>query len=147
MIDIELVLKSIQVTGGDGFLSESWTVPCEIISQSLLGAGPPDEDAPPAYGGDPHPHPPQNWNQPLPKLGFSDFANEEAELEDPARGNDNLEENQQDHHQQQNEGGWDAWPIAVLEEPILPQEGLWAADAPNLEGFLGLAGLGKEELP
>lgn len=37
VLDLDQVPKSTQITDGDGFLSESWTVPCEIIYQTLLG--------------------------------------------------------------------------------------------------------------
>lgn len=89
VIDLELVPKSIQITDGDGFHSESWTVLCEIIFQSLLGAGPLGEDAPPADRGDSHPHPPQNWNHPLPEPGFGAPANGEADPEGPVGGTHN----------------------------------------------------------
>lgn len=46
VLDLDHVPKSIQITNGDGFLSESWIVSCEIVYQTLLGGGPPDEDSP-----------------------------------------------------------------------------------------------------
>lgn len=66
VIDLDQVPKSIKITNEDGFLSECWTVPCEIISQSMLRGGPPDKDDPPTDRGDPHLPPPQNWLQQLP---------------------------------------------------------------------------------
>lgn len=75
VIDLELIPNSIKITEGDDFLSESWTIPCLILAQNLLGAGPPDEDDPPEDGGNPHPPPPQPWDQPPPLPEFGNDNN------------------------------------------------------------------------
>ncbi|KQJ88518.1 hypothetical protein BRADI_4g19065v3 [Brachypodium distachyon] len=45
---------SIQVSHGNDFTGESWTVPIYIVSQRLMGIEPPEEDAPPNNGDTPH---------------------------------------------------------------------------------------------
>lgn len=134
VIDVELVPKSIQITDGDGFLSESWTILCEIISQSILGASPPEEDDPPADGGDPHPFPPQPWHQPPPKPGIDDPLDEEADPQrpdGPAEGNQDPEFGQQGQLQLQLGELWNAWPLVVLEAPNQSDEDMWEEPALN----------------
>jgi hypothetical protein len=48
--------KSIRFTEGDQPESESWTFSVELLQETLLGGGPPDEDPLPEDGVDPHPH-------------------------------------------------------------------------------------------
>jgi hypothetical protein len=46
--------KSIRFTEGDQLESESWTFSVEVLQETLLGGGPPDEDPLPEDGVDPH---------------------------------------------------------------------------------------------
>lgn len=72
VLDLDQVSKSIQIIDGDGLLSESWIVPCEVIYWTLLGGGPPNEDSPLEDGGDPHPPPPMAWNHQIGLLGLGE---------------------------------------------------------------------------
>jgi hypothetical protein len=46
--------KSVRFTEGEQPEAESWTFSVEVLSQTLLGAGPQDEDPIPDDGSDPH---------------------------------------------------------------------------------------------
>jgi hypothetical protein len=68
LIDIP---KSIRFTEGDQPESESWTFSVEVLQETLLGGGPPDEDPLPDDGVDPHPIPSVGV-QPEPFVGEAD---------------------------------------------------------------------------
>jgi hypothetical protein len=46
--DLESVPRFIVLSEAEGFLGQSWTIQCEIIHQSMMGAQPADEEQPPA---------------------------------------------------------------------------------------------------
>ena len=54
---LDEIPKSVTFSHGDRPDSESWTFSVEVLSQTLLGGGPPDEDPLPDEGVDPHPLP------------------------------------------------------------------------------------------
>jgi hypothetical protein len=45
--DLDDVLKYIIFSESEGFLGQTWTIQCEVMSQHLLGAQPQDGDVPP----------------------------------------------------------------------------------------------------
>jgi hypothetical protein len=57
--------KSVRFTEGEQPETESWTFSVEVLSQTLLGAGPQDEDPIPDDGIDPHPLPVQPFQPPV----------------------------------------------------------------------------------
>jgi hypothetical protein len=112
---LEEVPQFIVFSKADGFLSDSWTVQCEIIQQNLLGGQPQDEDPVPVVPEDGQQFPLAFFGlgQPLPAAGW--------DLNFPPE--DNVQVQPTDDIQ----GGWDQWivndpPAQQIQQDLPPEE-------------------------
>jgi hypothetical protein len=89
--ELQEIPKSIRLTDGDNPETESWNFSVEVLQQTLLGAGPQDEDPAPEDGADPHPLPPVNFvPPPVQQIGDNMEWGEEQWAPNVQQANNNL---------------------------------------------------------